>query len=129
MLRRMTEHLTRDWVVRRRLPSDFARVPFHVSPSAGLRYLFRPMDTVDPILLNLVKEFVGPGSVVWDVGANVGLFAFAAYNAGPGRIQALREEAAKKGLNPNLWINNVELVAAARIGMETVTYVANIYKY
>jgi membrane-bound lytic murein transglycosylase MltF len=52
------------------------------------------------------------------------LFAFAAYNAGPGRIHSLREEAAKKGLNPNVWIDNVELVAAARIGMETVTYVA-----
>jgi membrane-bound lytic murein transglycosylase MltF len=57
------------------------------------------------------------------------LFAFAAYNAGPGRVHSLRAEAAKKGLNPNVWIDNVELVAAARIGMETVTYVANIYKY
>jgi membrane-bound lytic murein transglycosylase MltF len=57
------------------------------------------------------------------------LFAFAAYNAGPGRIHALRQEAAKKGLDPNIWIDNVELVAANRIGMETVTYVSNIYKY
>jgi membrane-bound lytic murein transglycosylase MltF len=57
------------------------------------------------------------------------LFAFASYNAGPGRIHSLRQEAAKKGLDPNVWINNVELIAAARIGMETVTYVANIYKY
>jgi len=57
------------------------------------------------------------------------LFAFAAYNAGPGRIHALREEAAKKGLNPNVWMDNVEIEAANRIGMETVTYVANIYKY
>jgi membrane-bound lytic murein transglycosylase MltF len=57
------------------------------------------------------------------------LFAFAAYNAGPGRIHALRQEAAKKGLDPNVWIDNVELVAASRIGMETVTYVSNIYKY
>jgi membrane-bound lytic murein transglycosylase MltF len=57
------------------------------------------------------------------------LFAFAAYNAGPGRIHSLRQEAAKKGLNPNVWINNVDLIAANRIGTETVTYVANIYKY
>jgi len=57
------------------------------------------------------------------------LFAFAAYNAGPGRIHSLREEAGKKGLDPNVWFGNVEFVAAARIGMETVTYVANIYKY
>ena len=57
------------------------------------------------------------------------LFAFASYNAGPGRVHSLRLEAGKKGLDPNVWMNNVELVAAARIGMETVTYVSNIYKY
>jgi membrane-bound lytic murein transglycosylase MltF len=57
------------------------------------------------------------------------LFAFAAYNAGPGRVHALRMEAAQKGLDPNVWVDNVEMIAAARIGMETVNYVANIYKY
>jgi len=57
------------------------------------------------------------------------LFAFAAYNAGPGRIHSLRQEAPKKGLDPNVWIDNVEMIAAEKIGMETVTYVSNIYKY
>ncbi|HEX7285633.1 MAG TPA: lytic transglycosylase F [Candidatus Angelobacter sp.] len=57
------------------------------------------------------------------------LFAFAAYNAGPSRIQQLRQEAAKAGFDPNVWMNNVEMIAAKRIGTETVTYVANIYKY
>jgi hypothetical protein len=28
-----------------------------------------------------------------------------------------------------LWFNNVERVAAARVGQETVRYVRNIYKY
>jgi membrane-bound lytic murein transglycosylase MltF len=60
---------------------------------------------------------------------NKGLFAFAAYNAGPGRVAQLRREAAKRGLDPNKWFHNVELVAADRIGPETVTYVSNIYKY
>ncbi|MDG4551565.1 MAG: transporter substrate-binding domain-containing protein [Candidatus Contendobacter sp.] len=60
---------------------------------------------------------------------NKGLFTFASYNAGPGRIAQLRKEAAKRGLNPNVWFNNVELVAAEKIGCETVTYVSNIYKY
>ncbi|MGA8405725.1 MAG: lytic transglycosylase F [Candidatus Acidiferrales bacterium] len=60
---------------------------------------------------------------------NKTLFAFAAYNAGPGRVHALRVEAAKKGFDPNVWIDNVEVIAAARVGMETVNYVANIYKY
>jgi membrane-bound lytic murein transglycosylase MltF len=57
------------------------------------------------------------------------LFAFAAYNAGPGRIRQLREEAGKRGLNPNVWFGNVEQIASERIGRETVTYVSNIYKY
>ena len=60
---------------------------------------------------------------------NKGLFAFASYNAGPGRIRQLRREAEKKGLDPNLWFGNVEQIASERIGRETVTYVANIYKY
>jgi len=60
---------------------------------------------------------------------NKTLFSFAAYNAGPGRVQKLRKEAEKQGLDPNVWFNNVEIIAAKRIGEETVTYVANIYKY
>jgi len=57
------------------------------------------------------------------------LFAFAAYNAGPNRISRLRTEAAAKGLDPNKWFNNVELVVAEDVGRETVQYVSNIFKY
>ena len=57
------------------------------------------------------------------------LFAFAAYNAGPGRVRQLRREAAERGLDPNVWFDNVERIASERIGRETVTYVSNIYKY
>ncbi len=60
---------------------------------------------------------------------NKGLFTFASYNAGPGRLQQLRKLAAKRGLDPNVWFDNVELIAAEKIGRETVTYVSNIYKY
>jgi membrane-bound lytic murein transglycosylase MltF len=60
---------------------------------------------------------------------NKGLFAFASYNAGPARIASLRKEAARRGLDPNVWFNNVEIVASEKIGRETVTYVSNIYKY
>ncbi|MGH6911317.1 MAG: transglycosylase SLT domain-containing protein, partial [Phenylobacterium sp.] len=58
---------------------------------------------------------------------NKGLFTFAAYNAGPARIRQLRQEAEKRGLNPNIWFGNVEQIASERIGRETVTYVSNIY--
>jgi membrane-bound lytic murein transglycosylase MltF len=60
---------------------------------------------------------------------NKALFAFASYNAGAGRISGLRKKAAQRGLDPNVWFHNVEYVAAEQIGAETVTYVANIYKY
>ena len=57
------------------------------------------------------------------------LFAFASYNAGPGRVRGLRKEAAARGLDPNVWFGNVEHIAAEKIGRETVQYVSNIYKY
>lgn len=60
---------------------------------------------------------------------NQTLLALAAYNAGPTRMINLRNKAAKLGYDPNVWFDNVELVAAKEIGRETVQYVANIYKY
>jgi membrane-bound lytic murein transglycosylase MltF len=61
--------------------------------------------------------------------SNRPLFAFASYNAGPGRIAQMRKEAAKRGLDPDKWFNNVEIVTAEKVGIETTTYVRNIYKY
>jgi len=57
------------------------------------------------------------------------LFAFASYNCGPGNVAKSRKEAAKRGLDPDKWFNNVEVVVAEKIGTETTTYVRNIYKY
>lgn len=71
--------------------------PIYVSASAGLKYLFRSMDSIDPALCDLAKEFVHSGNVVWDVGANVGLFSFvAAHHAGPnGRVVSFE---------PDVWL-------------------------
>ncbi|MEN8188469.1 MAG: lytic transglycosylase F [Thermodesulfobacteriota bacterium] len=60
---------------------------------------------------------------------NQQLFAVASYNAGPAKVARLRKEAKTMGLEPNVWFNNVEVVAAKRIGRETVQYVSNIFKY
>jgi membrane-bound lytic murein transglycosylase MltF len=57
------------------------------------------------------------------------LFAFASYNAGPGTIARMRGEAAKRGLDQDKWFDNVEVVVARRVGLETTTYVRNIFKY
>ena len=60
---------------------------------------------------------------------NRGLFAMASYNAGPTRIRQLRREAERRGLDPNVWFGNVEIIASERIGRETVSYVSMVYKY
>ncbi|MBL37031.1 MAG: lytic transglycosylase F [Xanthomonadales bacterium] len=57
------------------------------------------------------------------------LLALASYNAGPRRVRELRTEARTEGLDPNRWFDHVEVIAARRIGRETVDYVRNIYKY
>ena len=57
------------------------------------------------------------------------LFAFASYNAGPAKISKMRKLAEQRGINPDLWFRNVEVVVADKVGRETVTYVSNIYKY
>jgi membrane-bound lytic murein transglycosylase MltF len=82
---------------------------------AGAKYLRWIMDRYydDPGMTRLQQE----------------LFALASYNAGPAKIARLRKKADSQGLDPDLWFDNVEIVAAREIGRETVQYVANIYKY
>jgi membrane-bound lytic murein transglycosylase MltF len=60
---------------------------------------------------------------------NQTLLALAAYNVGPNRMISLRQKAAREGYDPNVWFDNVELIAARDVGREPVSYVANIYKY
>ncbi|MEO0436156.1 MAG: lytic transglycosylase F [Pseudomonadota bacterium] len=57
------------------------------------------------------------------------LLSLAAYNAGPGRMIGMRRRAEAAGYDPNVWFDNVELIAAKEIGRETVQYVSNIYRY
>jgi len=65
-----------------------------------LRYLARGMTQVDPGLLRLATEMVGLGDTVWDIGANLGLFSFAAaVAAGPsGRVLAVEPDTLLVGL-------------------------------
>lgn len=77
-LRSALERASHRVVVPRRLPPPFAGARIYVSTEGGLRYLVRPMAQVDPPLLQLAAEVVRRGDIVWDIGANVGLFSFAA---------------------------------------------------
>ena len=78
MLRSALERLSRNRVVRRRLPSDLGGQELLVSPDAAMKLWRRDLEQSDPLLFRLARELVRPGWTVWDVGANVGLFAAAA---------------------------------------------------
>jgi FkbM family methyltransferase len=95
VLRSLLEMAVRRTVVRRRLPRANGGGPLYVTGAAGLKYLCRPMSRIDPSLCSLAAEFVQRRSVVWDVGANIGLFAFAAaHHAGPdGQVLAFEPDA------------------------------------
>ncbi len=65
-----------------------------------MRLWKQDLGSVDPLLLKMVAELVRPGMMVWDLGANVGLFAFAAaFAAGPsGRVLAVEADGWLAGL-------------------------------
>lgn len=56
-------------------------------------------------------------------------FILAGYNMGPQRVQNLRVEARKRGLNANQWFFQVERIAAEKYGLHTVNYVSSLNKY
>jgi FkbM family methyltransferase len=73
---------SRNKILQRNLPEEFGRAPLFVSPDSALS-LWKTRLESD--LFNYAREFVKPGDVVWDIGANVGLFvAAAAQKSGPG---------------------------------------------
>lgn len=71
------ERLGRNSSFRRRLPRRFGSTPLYVSPDAQLKYLKPGEQGFDPELLRVAAMHVHERSVVWDIGANVGVFAFA----------------------------------------------------
>jgi membrane-bound lytic murein transglycosylase MltF len=104
-----------------------------IMPATGQELKVGDIRTIEPnihggakYMDRLMTKYFADASFAPDVRP---LFAFASYNAGPGNIARMRKEAGKRGLDPNRWFDNVELVTAEKIGIETTTYVRNIYKY
>jgi len=97
MLRSILEKATRGTSFRRTLPATLGGAQIYASGSAGLKYIFRSMASVDPDLCRITAEVVKRHHVIWDVGANIGLFAFAA-------AHLTGESGAVVAVEPDAWL-------------------------
>jgi len=56
-------------------------------------------------------------------------FTLAGYAMGPERVQAMRNEARRQGLNPDQWFFQTERIALEQVGMGGVRHVNTVNKY
>jgi FkbM family methyltransferase len=91
VLRRWAEIFSRDVVLKRRLSSRFGRAVIYVSPDSALRLWRFNLESTDRELVEVASSFILRDMVVWDVGANVGLFSFCAAALGA-RVYALEPD-------------------------------------
>jgi FkbM family methyltransferase len=113
-IRRWAEVLSRGLVLRRRLPHEFQDLRIYVSPEASLRYWRRDLGKVDPMLCDMARELVKEKNVVWDVGANVGLFSFcsSALAGAAGRVLAIE---------PDFWLAHLLTRSAQELPRQSGT--------
>lgn len=99
LLRSALEQATHRVVVRRRPPPPFGAARIYVVGRRAALSRARHA-RVDPALVGLATESMRPGDTAWDIGANLGLFSFAAaVTAGPsGRVLAMEPDTAPAGL-------------------------------
>jgi FkbM family methyltransferase len=72
----MLEILLGPMVVKRVLPEAYGGSALYASAKVGgLKYLLKPFARLDPELVNIASLIIKENAVVWDVGANVGLFS------------------------------------------------------
>lgn len=125
-LRRLAERLARGRRLRRRLPQRFGGRRLAVSPDVQLRWLTPGDKAFDLLLLDLADTFVGPGDIVWDVGASVGAFAIPAAHRSQAAVIAIEADPFSCGLmretaalpeNQDLDLRIVCVAAADRDGL------------
>ncbi|HEV8238161.1 MAG TPA: FkbM family methyltransferase [Thermoanaerobaculia bacterium] len=93
-LRHLAERASRDVVLRRRLPVELGGHRVLVTPDASLRFWLPGLYRRDAMFVDRCRELLRPGDAVWDVGADVGLFAYAAawFSGAQGEVLALEPD-------------------------------------
>ncbi len=78
----------------RRLPRDLGSLPVYVSARTDVRLLYWDLTPAAGDLFAIARRCINPGDIVWDIGANLGLFSFAAASkAGPtGSVLAIEPD-------------------------------------
>jgi FkbM family methyltransferase len=94
--RTIIERLSRDRSFKRSLPRRFAPTTLYVSPDSQLKYLKPGEGAFDAELLRVIDEHLREDSTVWDVGANVGVFAFGA--------ASVAKRGSTLAVEPDLWL-------------------------
>ena len=116
-IRKLAERLARGRRILRHIVVDGKRIELFVSPDAQLKYL-KKSGAWDDDLVKLAHSHVAEGDDVWDIGSNVGVFAFAAaarsktgkvYAVEPDTflVECIRQSRARNGLR------NVEVLPVA----------------
>ena len=93
MFRSLLEKLSRGRAMRRRLPARFGSRPLYLSPDSALSYLKPNWARSSHDLLSAAEKYVIPSDNVWDIGANVGVFAVAAAHMAGSGAEVLAVEA------------------------------------
>jgi FkbM family methyltransferase len=92
--RRLAFRFSRSIYIRRRVLTDDGTFAAFVSANSGLKVLDPRGVAIDPVHRRFIRNWVAPTSIVWDVGANLGLFAFpAALKARAGRVYCFEPDA------------------------------------
>lgn len=117
MIRKLMELLSRQKIVKRSIIVQGVKVPVYVSPDSQLKYL-KKSGSWDQDLINLASTYINVGDEVWDIGANVGVFSFAAAAVSKtGRILAFEPdtflvETIKRSIHLNN-LQNVHIIPVA----------------
>lgn len=96
--RTIIERLSRGRVFRRKIVTDQGRATLFVSPDAQLKYMRIGNNAFDEDLIRIADGVVQDGDVVWDVGANIGVFSIAC---------SLKANVAVLAIEADSWLSSI----------------------